>query len=389
MNHNDDMQQRAAGLQGCLGSRFFEEMERFFALAQGCGVAEVSIDCASRRVSLRMAGAAASGAKDGSCYEAAAGAKCGSCYDGAASGALLGAAPGAKDGSGGAGSYFDMLQGRFWSKVASKAQNGLERWKGNLLKEPTVEMYKNFLNAEVKKLLDSGFLKVEDWVHTDEDLCVARELKGFGIKDEDEEAYRERYGLLRQLLDLKNGRFVVNEKVVSRYLSSRSEVLTDRAMSAFFLFLCYCKLVYAEMDMLMVPESKELGMRRTMIVQQLLCYVEKGDWLAPATVEKIQQFLREALGLTDRTFTPEEQAMSDTLWGLLKSGRGDPVKVTMQKLIAYFVSRGWLTKGSPTLNETFFGTADGYTNIDKGNPSNPAIQESYKQVLPLLDSIRL
>ena len=56
----------------------------------------------------------------------------------------------------------------------------------------------------------------------------------------------------------------------------------------------------------------------------------------------------------------------------------------MQNLIGYFIHIGWLLPGSPRQNECFFGTREGYSNIDKGKPDGE-LSHGFREVIPLVE----
>lgn len=132
----------------------------------------------------------------------------------------------------------------------------------------------------------------------------------------------------------------------------------------------------------------ELSPSRKRIVEQLLLYVDKGDWILPATSSRVKDYIKTILGASDERLAAEDWKASANLWKLLEQGRGDRVVVVMQNLIGYFVYCGWLPKGSPALNKSFFGNEDGYSNIDKGNPNSSGMSEGFKGVLPMLEKYK-
>ena len=133
----------------------------------------------------------------------------------------------------------------------------------------------------------------------------------------------------------------------------------------------------------------ELSSSRQEILEELLLYATKGDWIAPATVAGIQNYMRIVLNAGEKRLTGDDARMSADLWKMLELGRGDRVKIVMQNLIGYFVSRKWLPKGAPALNKAFFGKKDGYTNIDKGSPQSSDMSQGFRNVLPLLDKTNI
>ena len=138
-------------------------------------------------------------------------------------------------------------------------------------------------------------------------------------------------------------------------------------------------------------EGKELPERRQAILDQLLDWVERGDWVKEVTAEEVKTMLRTVLGIGEMPLSEREAEMSATLWEMLERGRGnDRVKITWQNMVGYFADKKLFNKnGSPSLNEDFFGTKNDYSNIDKGRPSNDSNGDNmpprFRKVLPLLD----
>ena len=138
-------------------------------------------------------------------------------------------------------------------------------------------------------------------------------------------------------------------------------------------------------------EGKELPERRQAILDQLLDWVDRGDWVKEVTAEEVKTMLRTVLGIGEMPLSEREAEMSATLWEMLERGRGnDRVKITWQNMVGYFADKKLFNKnGSPSLNEDFFGTKNDYSNIDKGRPSNDSNGDNmpprFRKVLPLLD----
>lgn len=133
--------------------------------------------------------------------------------------------------------------------------------------------------------------------------------------------------------------------------------------------------------------SITLTPRRQSILEQLLDYADKGDWVSEVTSENVKTMLKMVLGLGDSPLTGKEAEMSETLWKLLESGRGERLRVTWQNMIGYYDDRHLLKqKSAPALNIDFFGDKDGSDNINKGRPSRDNMSSGFREVLPLLDA---
>lgn len=126
---------------------------------------------------------------------------------------------------------------------------------------------------------------------------------------------------------------------------------------------------------------------RQAILDQLLDWVERGDWVKEVTAEEVKTMLRTVLGIGEMPLSEREAEMSATLWEMLERGRGnDRVKITWQNMVGYFADKKLFNKnGSPSLNEDFFGTKNDYSNIDKGRPSKDSMPPRFKKIIPLLD----
>lgn len=126
---------------------------------------------------------------------------------------------------------------------------------------------------------------------------------------------------------------------------------------------------------------------RQSILDQLLDLTDKGDWVNGIAAEHVKQMLQTVLGQDETSLSPKEVELSEVLWHLLESGRGDRVKIVWQNIVGYLDDKKLLRlKGSPALNKDFFGDDKGYTNIDKGRPSKGLMTADFENIIPLLDA---
>lgn len=130
-----------------------------------------------------------------------------------------------------------------------------------------------------------------------------------------------------------------------------------------------------------------LTSNRQSIYNQLLALVDKGDWKCDEIGDGVKQMLRTILGLGETLLSSKEAELSEKLWNLLESGRGERLRVTWQNMIGYYDDRHLLKqKSAPTLNTDFFGDKEGSDNINKGRPSRDNMSSGFREVLPLLDA---
>ena len=130
-----------------------------------------------------------------------------------------------------------------------------------------------------------------------------------------------------------------------------------------------------------------LSTPRQNIFNQLLNLADKGDWVNGITSEDVKTRLKIVLGQGETPMPAKEAELSEVLWHLLESGRGDRVKIVWQNLVGYLDDKKlFRQKGSPALNRDFFGDDIGYTNIDKGRPSKGLMTPDFESIIPLLDA---
>ena len=142
----------------------------------------------------------------------------------------------------------------------------------------------------------------------------------------------------------------------------------------------------SSVDMNPSPNNKTLSANRQEIFDQLLALTEKGDWVNGITSENVKAMLKAVLGV-EVNLSAKKAELSEVLWHLLESGRGDRVKIVWQNLVGYLDDKKlFRLKGSPALNKDFFGDDKGYTNIDKGRPCKGLMTVDFESVIPLLDA---
>ena len=132
--------------------------------------------------------------------------------------------------------------------------------------------------------------------------------------------------------------------------------------------------------------NNTLSANRQAILDQLLDLADKGDRVNGITSETVKAMMKAVLGVAVN-LSAKEAELSEVLWHLLESGRGDRVKIVWQNMVGYMDDKKlFKLKGSPALNKDFFGDDKGYTNIDKGRPSKGLMTADFESIIPLLDA---
>ena len=197
------------------------------------------------------------------------------------------------------------------------------------------------------------------------------------------------YRCLLRLFDYVDGMLVVKPKQVGiHFYAFREEKNAKQRRTAFLKYMQ--KVILAQQDMQAIRERRGVRLAmladsRKSILESLTELVGYGEWVAPASDEKILAMLQNALGLGMYELSGEDAEMSETFWSMLEAG--GKLRVVWQNLIGYFAEKRFFSPslGSPALNEMFFGNTEYYQNIDKGRPGYSRKSKKWAQVLPLLD----
>lgn len=263
---------------------------------------------------------------------------------------------------------------------------------------PTLEKLENYRLRTLLELFASGIF--DTLVSR---MVVTEKKEGeinFDVLDEEAECRKawRNYTALRDFFEYQTGQLNVrNASRLGRlFYSLASDKAVDEKITALFLFKYKVALIQKRMQ-----ELKELGNernkmltpKRQIVLRNIDSFIEKGDWVLPATEENIKQMMRNVLNVGDYVLEGNDLELSKALWDLFENREGDATVVTWQNMVGYLHYYELLpqSKGSSQLQKMFFGNkdADKYTNIDKGKPSSTQMPAKFKKVIPLLDKYRV
>lgn len=255
-----------------------------------------------------------------------------------------------------------------------------EHWKERHNGPVELQDLKELAIREVGTLLQSGFLK------PDSQLLNCNKLKRAELHGQEMAIGQEHNGelaLLSELMPVTNQLFCFTDsRVINDYIEAYRHKLSAEQIDSFQRFKAMMGFIWDDISHMENYDS--ISDSRKAIIDQILQYVEQGEWVAPATASSMSKMMKEVLGVVPGILNADDRLRSDTLWKLLESGRSNRVKITFQNLIGYFSTRGWLKGGSANLNRMFFGNEEGRSNIDKGVNENE-MSSGFKTVIPLLD----
>ena len=243
------------------------------------------------------------------------------------------------------------------------------------------EDYRERVVKEVQELLRSGVLRPDVELLNAQKVRQAQEqLAQWNLPPEDDLKLAQ----LCDLVTFSDGYFSFDQQeALDAYLEEVHHQLSAMDIEALLRFKTMMRLCWQHTHPEEVNFCPELQGNRRDILLQLLALIDHGHWLAPASADGIRLMIRKTLGVVE-PLTGADYEGSQCLWRLLEQGKGDRVKVTFQNLIGYFISRKLLREGSPARNKDFFGSDEGYSNIDKGiNESE--MSQGFRSLLPFLD----
>ena len=233
---------------------------------------------------------------------------------------------------------------------------------------------------------------------------VATEKKdgeiNFDVLDEKAECRKawRNYVALRNFMEYETGVLKVSNtsRLGRLFFTLVDDGHVDEKISALFLFIYRLALIQKRMEELKLlnnERNKTLTDKRRIVLRNIDSFIEKGEWVLPATEENIKQMIRNVLNVGDYVLEGQDLELSKTLWDLFESREGDATAVTWQNIVGYLYSYELLpqSKGSSQLQKMFFGKndVDKYTNIDKGKITSTQMPAKFKNVLPLLDKYRV
>lgn len=263
---------------------------------------------------------------------------------------------------------------------------------------PTLEKLENYRLRTLLELFASGIFDT-----LVSKMVVTEKKEGeinLDVLDEETECRKawRNYTALRDFFEYETGQLNVrNASRLGRlFYSLATDMAVDEKIAALFLFKYKVALIQKRMQ-----ELKELGNernkmltpKRQIVLRNIDSFIEKGDWVLPATEENIKQMMRNVLNVGDYVLEDNDLELSKALWELFENREGDATAVTWQNMVGYLYSYELLpqSKGSSQLQKMFFGShdVDKYTNIDKGKITSTQMPAKFKKVLPLLDKYRV
>lgn len=263
---------------------------------------------------------------------------------------------------------------------------------------PTLEKLENYRLRVLLELFASGIFDT-----LVSKMVVTEKKEGeinFDVLDEEAECRKawRNYTALRDFFEYETGQLNVrNASRLGRlFYSLANDKAVDDKIAALFLFKYKVALIQKrmlELKELGHERNKMLTPKRQIVLRNIDSFIEKGDWVLPATEENIKQMMRNVLNVGDYVLEGNDLELSKALWDLFENREGDATVVTWQNMVGYLHYYELLpqSKGSSQLQKMFFGNkdADKYTNIDKGKPSSKQMPGKFKNVLPLLDKYRV
>ena len=288
--------------------------------------------------------------------------------------------------------YEDQMKLFFRLRYKNSAIQSYRRWcEKDCLGSPTIEDLEEYRSVKLMSLFRTGIYKervssMSRGKHYDNEIV-------FQVPDDDkvlsQKDIHKHYYCLRKMCDYEDHQLKVIPLQVGIYFYTHRK--DENAKEHRIAFLKYMtKVEMAQQQMMEMRKRRglrlaELTDSRRSILETLAELVGYGEWVAPATDEKILEMLHNALGVGMYELSGEETTMSEVFWSMLEQTGN--LRVVWQNLIGYFAEHRFFvsTLGSPALNEMFFGNRDLYQNIDKGRPSYKRKSKKWAQIQPLLD----
>ncbi len=150
---------------------------------------------------------------------------------------------------------------------------------------------------------------------------------------------------------------------------------------------------FADAEEVEIEEAKiedyTLSSQDQELLEEILAYVEKGNWQHPATAENVSCFLRTLFGAEIARIDHEDIEKTKMFRDFFRRGRGrngERVEVSMANIIGYLMKHDLLCGGPQQISEEFFGNYYQVNNINKGK--NGEGNMTFRNIIPLMDKYR-
>lgn len=267
-------------------------------------------------------------------------------------------------------SYFDRLMKIYMNENSNnpypiKVKDGVltfEKWIASKTEKQRIISIQNRLNT-----IHSSMQKDEVWCEVWEENVIF------------EQHTIDKEGIGRAIFPMRRG------------VIGSENIACSKSLYNFFSSIALCERLWEYEKQQNTNALNNLSNSRRELLNELEAWIEKGDWVEPATKENIIGFMRQLLGVGSKKLFGDEAKMSTVVWEQLETGGADSPRVFFQKMIGYLSFHKLLPErlGDDKLNKSFFGQkATTYQNIGHGRPGDKSMPRKFSEIIPLLDAYR-
>ena len=134
----------------------------------------------------------------------------------------------------------------------------------------------------------------------------------------------------------------------------------------------------------------ELSEADQALLQRLLAYVDRGDWQAPATADRVKLYIRTLFGDDPVHLEADHREATRSFRAFFKGGRAgehtDRVAVSMANVVGYLMQYQLIAGGQQAVSRALFGDDSQVNNLNKGR--NGEGSRAFRQLIPLLEAYR-
>ena len=250
-------------------------------------------------------------------------------------------------------------------------------WKSRQYLDVSLQLAQSLIKEHLEDLLLSNFLIVDEGFLKTNMALYNKELEELGLAGK---GYEERYCLLRNMVNLKAGRYILNEDIACKYYNRKGDQLPKDSLTKFVNFIVITSYIYEKFDGMAAPPDK-LSDADTALLLRILNYTERVDWQKPATCDSAKLFIRTLFGDDTRYLKDTDREKTRTFRDFFKTGRAgqktDRVDISMANIIGHLIQLQLIGGGLQDISKTVFGSIGQLNNINKGirNEANRAFSE--------------
>ena len=128
--------------------------------------------------------------------------------------------------------------------------------------------------------------------------------------------------------------------------------------------------------------NSKMDQARRSKLDDMVQFLQKGNWKSPATAENITVLLNTIFGKDSSLLAEEDEAMCEKMWALVEGGRGERKMIVSSNLAGFFSEENLLNGTPKEISIDLFGNDNMVNSINDGKKKHRS--NAFEDVVPFL-----